>query len=89
MKQGVIQLNFNVYRICSHEDCRGVATNTDGSFTITNYGTVSLSDPHQMQCWGIIWNAPNDQTKFWITNSYNPVRPRPPGLETQPQSDAR
>ena len=50
-----------------------VVTNSDGSFTLTNLGTISLSDPHQMQRWGVIWNAPNDQTKFWITNPYNPV----------------
>jgi len=48
-------------------------TNGDGSLAITNFGAVSLSDPHQMQRWGVIWNAPNDQTKFWITNPYNPV----------------
>jgi hypothetical protein len=60
------------YSVYSQAEC-GVATNNDGSFTITNYGTVSLSDPHQMQRWGVIWNAPGDQTKFWITNPYNPV----------------
>lgn len=60
------------YSLYSQVEC-GVATNSDGSFNLTNYGTVSLSDPHQMQRWGIIWNAPNDQTKFWITNPYNPV----------------
>ena len=60
------------YAVYSQVEC-GVATNSDGSFSITNYGTVSLSDPHQMQRWGVIWNAPNDQTKFWITNLYYPV----------------
>ncbi|HSY19456.1 MAG TPA: hypothetical protein VK815_14030 [Candidatus Acidoferrales bacterium] len=60
------------YSVYSQAEC-GVATNNDGSFAITNFGTVSLSDPHQMQRWGVIWNAPNDQTKFWITNPYNPV----------------
>ncbi len=60
------------YAIYSQAEC-GVAANSDGSFTITNFGTISLSDPHQMQRWGVIWNAPNDQTKFWITNPYNPV----------------
>lgn len=60
------------YSLYSQVEC-GVATNSDGSFSITNYGTVSLSDPHQMQRWGVIWNAPNDQTKFWVTNPYNPV----------------
>ena len=60
------------YSLYSQAEC-GVATNNDGSFFITNYGTISLSDPHQMQRWGIIWNAPGDQTKFWITNPYNPV----------------
>lgn len=60
------------YSLYSQVEC-AVATNSDGSFVITNYGTTSLSDPHQMQRWGIIWNAPNDQTKFWITNPYNPV----------------
>lgn len=60
------------YAVYSQVEC-GVATNSDGSFSITNYGTVSLSDPHQMQRWGVIWNAPGDQTKFWITNPYNPV----------------
>ena len=60
------------YSLYSQAEC-GVRTNNDGTFTITNFGTVSLSDPHQMQRWGVIWNAPNDQTKFWITNPYNPV----------------
>ena len=60
------------YAIYSQAEC-GVATNADGSLAIGSYGTVSLSDPHQMQRWGVIWNAPNDQTKFWITNPYNPV----------------
>ncbi len=60
------------YSLYSQAEC-GVATNTDGSFSITNYGTVSLSDPHQMQRWGVVWNAPKDQTKFWVTNPYNPV----------------
>jgi hypothetical protein len=60
------------YSLYSQAEC-GVQTNSDGSFSITNYGTVSLSDPNEMQRWGIIWNAPNDQTKFWITNPYNPV----------------
>ncbi len=60
------------YSLYSQVEC-GVATNGDGNFSITNYGTVSLSDPHQMQRWGVIWNAPGDQTKFWITNPYNPV----------------
>jgi hypothetical protein len=60
------------YSLYSQAEC-GVATNSDGSFTITNYGTVSLYMPHQMQRWGVVWNAPNDQTKFWITNPYNPV----------------
>jgi hypothetical protein len=60
------------YAIYSQAEC-GVTTNSDGSFTVTNFGTVSLSDPHQMQRWGVVWNAPNDQTKFWITNPYNPV----------------
>jgi hypothetical protein len=60
------------YSLYSQAEC-GVATNSDGSFSITNYGTVSLCDPHQMQRWGVIWNAPKDQTKFWITNPYNPV----------------
>lgn len=60
------------YSLYSQAEC-GVQTNSDGSFSITNFGTVSLSDPHQMQRWGVIWNAPGDQTKFWITNPYNPV----------------
>jgi hypothetical protein len=60
------------YAVYSQAEC-GVTTYSDGSFAITNYGTVSLSDPHQMQRWGVIWNAPGDQTKFWITNPYNPV----------------
>ena len=60
------------YSLYSQAEC-GVATNSDGSFSVTNFGTVSLSDPHQMQRWGVIWNAPGDQTKFWITNPYNPV----------------
>jgi len=60
------------YAVYSQAEC-GVATNFDGSFSITNYGTVSLNMPNQMQRWGVIWNAPNDQTKFWITNPYNPV----------------
>jgi hypothetical protein len=60
------------YSIYSQAEC-GVQTNNDGTFSITNFGTVSLSDPHQMQRWGIIWNAPGDQTKFWITNPYNTV----------------
>jgi hypothetical protein len=60
------------YSLYSQAEC-GVATNNDGNFTVTNFSTVSLSDPHQMQRWGVIWNAPSDQTKFWITNPYNPV----------------
>ena len=60
------------YAVYSQAEC-GVQTNGDGSYSITNYGTVSLSDPHQMQRWGVVWNAPGDQTKFWITNPYNPV----------------
>lgn len=60
------------YSIYSQAEC-GVQTNSDGTFSVTNFGTVSLSDPHQMQRWGVIWNAPGDQTKFWITNPYNPV----------------
>jgi len=60
------------YSLYSQAEC-GVSTNGDGSFSITNFGTVSLSEPHQMQRWGVIWNAPNDETKFWITNPYNPV----------------
>ncbi len=60
------------YSLYSQAEC-GVMTNSDGSFSVTNFGTVSLSDPHQMQRWGVIWNAPNDETKFWITNPYNPV----------------
>lgn len=60
------------YAVYSQAEC-GVATNIAGDFSVTNFGTISLSDPHQMQRWGITWNAPNDQTKFWITNPYNPV----------------
>jgi hypothetical protein len=60
------------YAVYSQAEC-GVQTNADDSYSITNFGTVSLSDPHQMQRWGVIWNAPGDQTKFWITNPYNPV----------------
>lgn len=60
------------YAVYSQAEC-AVTTNSDGSLLITNYGTISLSDPHQMQRWGVIWNAPNDQTKFWITNPYNPI----------------
>ena len=60
------------YAVYSQAEC-GVATNADGSLAITNFGTISLSDPHQMQRWGVIWNAPGDQTKFWITNPYDPV----------------
>lgn len=68
-KTSYITSNYVVY---SQAEC-GVQTNADGSFAITNYGTVSLSDPNEMQRWGVIWNAPGDETKFWITNPYNPV----------------
>jgi hypothetical protein len=68
-KTSYITTNYAVY---SQAEC-GVQTNTDGSFAITNYGTVSLSDPNEMQRWGVIWNAPGDETKFWLTNPYNPV----------------
>lgn len=60
------------YALYSQAEC-AVVINGDSSLTITNYGTTSLSDPHQMQRWGVVWDDPNQQTKFWITNPHDPT----------------
>lgn len=60
------------YSLYSQAEC-DVLTNADGSFSITNFGTITTANAGQMQRWGVIWNDPGHQTKFWITNPYDPV----------------
>ncbi|HEY3762383.1 MAG TPA: LamG-like jellyroll fold domain-containing protein [Verrucomicrobiae bacterium] len=60
------------YAVYSEAEC-DVQTNSDGSFSITNFGTTVTANMGEMQRWGVIWNDPAHQTKFWITNPYNPT----------------
>ncbi|HEY3762948.1 MAG TPA: Ig-like domain repeat protein [Verrucomicrobiae bacterium] len=60
------------YAVYSQAEC-DVQTNSDGSFSITNFGTAVTSNMGEMQRWGVTWNDPAHQTKFWITNPYDPI----------------